>query len=85
MFGFRPEGRRVKKMDPIVQMTPYIMPMRCDAQVFLDYDVEYDPLMRYIAQKSREGVKITFMEIIIAAFVRGVSQVPETRRARKRR
>ncbi len=80
MFGFRPEGRRVKGIDPIVQITPYIMPMRCDAQVFLDYDVDYDPLMRYIAQKSREGCKITFMEIVIAAFVRAVSQVPEINR-----
>ena len=80
MFGFRPEGRRVKEMDPVVRMMPYIMPMRCDAQVFLDYDVEYDPLMRYIAQKSREGAKITFMEIVVAAFVRAVSQVPEINR-----
>ena len=80
MFGFRPEGRRVKEMDPIVRMMPYIMPMRCDAQVFLDYDVDYDPLMRFIAQKNREGCKITFMEIVIAAFVRAVSQVPEINR-----
>ena len=80
MFGHRPEGRRVRDVDPIVQMTPYLMPMRCDAQVFLDYDVEYEPLMRYIAKKSREGVKITFMEILIASFVRGVSQVPEVNR-----
>ena len=76
MFGHRPEGRRVHDVDPIVQATPYLMPMRCDAQVFLDHDVEYEPLMRYIAQKSREGIKITFMEILIASFVRGVSQVP---------
>jgi len=80
MFGFRPEGRRVKDIDPIVQITPYLMPMRCDAQVFLDHEVEYETLMRYIAKKAREGVKITFMEIIIAAFVRGVSQVPEVNR-----
>ena len=80
MFGFRPEGRRVKKMDPIVQMTPYIMPMRCDAQVMLDYEAEYEPMMRFIAEKSRQGVKITFMEIIIAAYVRAVSQVPEINR-----
>lgn len=80
MFGFRPEGRRVKRMDPIVQITPYIMPMRCDAQVFLDYEIEYEPLMRFIAQKSRQGVKITFMEIIVASFVRAVSQVPEVNR-----
>ena len=67
MFGIRPDGRRVKKMDPIVQMTPYIMPMRCDAQVMLDYEAEYEPMMRFIAEKSRQGVKITFMEIIVAA------------------
>ena len=80
MFGFRPEGRRVKDVDPIVQMTPYLMPMRCDAQVFLDHEIEYETLMRYIAKKAREGVKITFMDIIIAAFVRAVSQVPEINR-----
>ena len=80
MFGFRPEGRRVKDMDPIVQMTPYLMPQRCDAQVFLDYEADYDPMMRYIAKKSREGVKITFMEIIVAAYIRAVSQVPEINR-----
>ena len=83
MFGFRPEGRRVKGMDPIVQITPHIMPMRCDAQVMLDYDVEYEPLMRYIAQKSREGVKITFMELVVASYVRAVSQVPEINRFNK--
>lgn len=80
MFGHRPEGKRVSDIDPIVQITPYLMPMRCDAQVFLDHDVEYEPLMRYIAQKSREGVKITFMEILIASYVRAVSQVPEVNR-----
>ncbi len=80
MFGFRPEGRRVKKMDPIVQATAYIMPMRCDAQVFMDYDADYEPMMRYIAQKGREGVKITFMELIMAAYVRTISQVPEINR-----
>ncbi len=80
MFGHRPEGKRVHDVDPIVQITPYLMPMRCDAQVFLDYDIEYETLMRYIAQKSREGVKITFMEVLIASFVRGVSQVPEVNR-----
>ncbi|MEG0492244.1 MAG: 2-oxo acid dehydrogenase subunit E2 [Clostridia bacterium] len=80
MFGHRPEGKRVHDIDPIVQVMPFFMPMRCDAQVFLDHDVEYEPMMRYIAQKSREGIKITFMEILIASFVRGVSQTPEANR-----
>ena len=54
MFGRRPDGKRVKKLDPIIQMTPYLMPMRCDAQVFLDHKADYEKLSRYIAQKSRE-------------------------------
>ena len=80
MFGRRPEGKRVKHLDPIVQITPYLMPWRCDAQVFLAYDAGYEPLLRYMSHKSREGVKITFMELIIAAFVRAISQVPEANR-----
>lgn len=81
MFGFRHEGRRVKNLDPIIQMTPYLMPMRCDAMVFLQHDVEYETLTRYIAEKSRnEGVKITFLEVIIASYIRAISQVPEVNR-----
>ena len=54
--------------------------MRCDAQVFLDHSIDYEALTRYIAKKGREGAKITFMEILIAAYVRGISQVPEANR-----
>ena len=80
MFGRRPDGRRLKNVDPIVQITPYIMPMRCDAQVFLEHKLDYEMLARYIAEKGREGQKITFMQIVIAAYVRGISQHPEINR-----
>ena len=80
MFGRRPDGRRVKGMDPIVSMTPYLMPMRCDAQVFLEHKLDYEMLSRYIAGKAVEGQKVTFMQIILAAYVRGVSQHPEINR-----
>ena len=80
MFGFRPDGRRVKGIDPTVRITPYVMPMRCDAQVFLQHKVDYELMARYIAKKASEGEKITFMQIIIAAFVRTISQHPEINR-----
>ncbi len=80
MFGRRPDGRRLKDVDPIVQMTPYLMPMRCDAQVFLEHKVDYEMLSRYIARKAVDGEKITFMQMIVAAYVRGVSQHPEINR-----
>ena len=80
MFGHRPDGRRVKKLDPIVQITPYLMPMRCDAQVFLEHKADYEKMSRYIVRKSQEGEKITFMQILIAAYVRAVSRHPEVNR-----
>ncbi|MBR2718746.1 MAG: 2-oxo acid dehydrogenase subunit E2 [Clostridia bacterium] len=80
MFGFRPDGRRTKNIDPIVQITPYLMPMRCDAQVFLQHKVDYEMLARYIAKQSAKGEKVTFMQIIVASFVRAVSQHPEINR-----
>ena len=80
MFGRRPDGKRVKKLDPIIRMTPYLMPMRCDAQVFLEHKADYEKLSRYIAQKSREGEKITFMQVLAAAYVRAVSRNPEVNR-----
>ena len=80
MFGFRPDGRRLKNVDPIVRITPYLMPMRCDAQVFLEHKLDYEKLSRYIVRKSQEGEKITFMQIIVAAYVRAVSQNPEINR-----
>ena len=80
MFGHRSDGKRLSNVDPIVRITPYLMPMRCDAQVFLEHKLDYEMLTRYISQKAREGEKITFMQIIVAAYVRGVSQHPEVNR-----
>ncbi len=80
MFGHRPDGKRLKNLDPIVQITPYLMPMRCDAQVFLQHNLDYEKMSRYIVSKSREGEKITFMQLIVAAYVRAVSQHPEINR-----
>ena len=81
MFGRRPDGVRVKGIDPVMMITPYVMPMRCDAQVFLKYQADMDILSRYIrAQKREKNEKITYMQIILAAYVRAVSRNPEANR-----
>ena len=80
MFGYRPDGKRLKHMDPIIQITPYLMPMRCDAQVFLQHKLDYEKLARYIVEKNRQGEKITFMQIIVAGYVRAISRNPAVNR-----
>lgn len=81
MFGRRPDGRRVKSIDPVMRITPYVMPMRCDAQVFLKHRADMEILSRYIrAQKRDRDQQISYMQIIVAAYVRAISANPEVNR-----
>ncbi len=54
--------------------------MRCDAQVFLNYKLDYEKMARYIVEQGNNGNKFTFMELIIAAYVRVISELPEINR-----
>ncbi len=80
MFGFRADGYLIKDIDPIVALTPYIMPMRCDAQVMMDFELDFEKLARYIVDQGNLGHKVTFMDILIASYVRTVAELPELNR-----
>ena len=81
MFGYRPDGRPIPEyVDPIVQFTPFIMTTRNDAQNFVTYPVEYKPMADYIRAHRDAQEPISFMTILIAAYVRAVSKHPELNR-----
>lgn len=80
MFGRRKDGRVLREIDPIIALTPYLMPMRCDSQVFLNYRLDYEKMARYIVEQGGKGNRITFLELLIAAFVRVASEIPEVNR-----
>ena len=80
MFGKRPDGNLEKTMDPIVRMTSYIMPKRYDAQVFLKKMVDYDAINDYIKEKRAENLRITHMDVVIAAYVKTMAKYPELNR-----
>ena len=80
MFGRRPDGRRIEKIDPIMKITPYIMPERSDAQVFLRHRTDMERMSAYIRAQAEKGQRISHMQIIVAAYVRAVSSNPEMNR-----
>ncbi len=81
MFGRRPDGRRIRGIDPIVRITPYVMPMRCDAQVFLKYRIDLEVLAEYIRrQRLEKGEQLSYMQIIMAAYVRAIGRNPQVNR-----
>lgn len=76
MFGLRADGRVEKGIDPIVRMTSYIMPKRYDAQVFCKREADYDIIDAYVKEKRKQGIRISHMDVIIAAYVRTIGQKP---------
>ena len=81
MFGKRPDGRRIKGIDPVMRITPYVMPMRCDAQVFLKHRADMEKMNEYIRRmKEERGEKITHIQILMAAYVRAIASNPEVNR-----
>ena len=81
MFGRRPDGRRIKGIDPIVQVTPYLMPMRCDAQVFFKHSVDMEILSEFIKKQRKEtGINLSYMELVSAGYLRAISRNPEVNR-----
>ncbi len=81
MFGKRPDGRRIKGIDPVMRITPYVMPMRCDAQVFLKHRADMEKMNEYIRRmKEERGERITHMQIVVAAYVRAIASNPEVNR-----
>ena len=80
MFGRRPDGRRIDKIDPVMKITPYIMPERSDAQVFLKHRADMERMSAYIRTQAEKGEKLSYMQLIVAAYVRAVSSNPEVNR-----
>ena len=81
MFGMRPDGRAVTKgIDPITRFTPYIMTERSDAQCYCTQFTDSEILQNYVRNKRAEGLHMTQMEVIIAAYMRTVAHMPELNR-----
>ena len=75
------EFRRVKTVPPMQVVIPYIMVDRVGSQNFITDTVEIEKLEKYMKEKQAEGMSnISMMHIMIAAYVRLVSQRPQLNR-----
>lgn len=75
------EGRRLKSLDPFTTIVPYIMVERSDSQNTINesFDVSgAEALIRRLRQDGYDSIGI--LHIIIAAYVRTISQRPAVNR-----
>ena len=80
-LGDRKDGYKLRTINPMNKMMPYIMPQRCDAcNTYADmFDVTKTD--RFCRQKVKEGkTNFSFLHIMIAAYVRAISQRPALNR-----
>lgn len=80
MFGFRPDGKKVRNLSPVFRVVPSVMIERADAQVYFKQDIPLKSLDEYINKKQSEGIRVTYMQIIYAAIVRIMGERPELNR-----
>ena len=80
MFGHRPDGKKVKGLDPIFRVIPNVMLDRDDSQVYFKQDIPLKNLDEYIDRKVQEGIRFSYMDIIYSAIVRIIKERPQLNR-----
>lgn len=72
----RADGYRVRTKDAMYEIVPHIMPKRFDASNSIKYDIDLEVLHEYIRDCRKRNINMNHMSIIIAAYLRMVSQNP---------
>lgn len=76
-WGDRSDGRRLRTLSPMSQVSPYIMVTRNSSSNFFAESFEITGIDRYIREKRREGmVNFGILHVILAGYCRGVARFP---------
>lgn len=76
----RADGKRVKNVDPMYTLAPYFMRNRSDSQNAITVTVPYENVHNYVLNARKRGFRTSHLAVVVAAFVRTVSEFPELNR-----
>ena len=80
-WGDRKDGRRVRTLHPMAQITTYFQWERNICSNLFEESFEITNVDRYIRQKRREGLKdFGITHVLLAAYIRGVAKYPQLNR-----
>ena len=80
-WGDRTDGRRVRTLSPMAQITAYFQVERNTCSNLFEESFEISHVERYIRQKRREGyTDFGLTHVLLAAYVRGVAKYPQLNR-----
>ena len=76
----RADGKLAREKSAIASALPYIMPKRYDAQNFITEYADMEILRKYIHAKRKEGIRIPYMTVILAAYFKAYQENPKINR-----
>ena len=76
----RADGKRVRNVDPMYTLAPYFMRNRSDAQNAITVTVPYENVHNYVLNARKRGFRTSHLAVVVAAFVRTISEFPELNR-----
>ena len=80
-WGDRNDGRRVRTLSPMAQITSYFQVERNTCSNYFEESFEITNMDRYIRQKRREGLTdFGVTHVLLAAYVRGIAKYPQLNR-----
>ncbi len=76
-WGDRSDGRRIRTLPPMAQVSPYLMVNRNEASNLFEDAIEISHIDRYIRKKRREGLtSFGITHVLLAAYCRGLCKYP---------
>ena len=76
----RADGTLLRHTDPMYRIAAHIMARRSDSMNSITLDIPLAPMDAYIRAKKKEDVTISHMAVLMAAYVRVVSEYPALNR-----
>ena len=74
------DGTLVKALDPVVFLMPFIMPRRCDSEVFVNLDLDLTKVEPFIREMRESIPDLTLYHFVFAALARSAFRYPQINR-----
>ena len=76
----RADGTYLRHTDPMYRIAAHVMAKRSDSMNAITLDIPLAPMDAYIRRKRREGLSISHMAVLMAAYVRTTCEYPALNR-----
>ena len=76
----RADGTLLRHTDPMYRIAAHVMAKRSDSMNSITLDIPLAPIESYIRAKKKDGISVSHMAVLMAAYVRTMGEYPALNR-----